>query len=350
MMKCIKEKNFINFQMEGIEKVYRLDINTGIFYGLNGKPVKTCPKNSEMLRASKQYFDKKNILKILFDVFSSPNTAYYMLYANEMQIADKLDSLNIFCLDKNTRNYNYINENIDFLVRYVKVKDTDAFYTSDFKEWLQFEELKLKYGNAIEGLTFTMFSCLTTDIQDLTTKELSVCTYYLIKGKFWEYHEEDLDNLYEYILMCRKMNKVPEKTSNFMREYCETKKTYLLFKTEFDNKQIIENYTKQSKAWEFEDGEFIIKIPQSGKDLIDEGKNMHHCVGGYIDSIVNGSTYICFVRKKENPDKGYITCQVRPYSGEIGQYYLSNDRYISKEQDIEFKNKFQEYLYSVWKQ
>ena len=122
---------------------------------------------------------------------------------------------------------------------------------------------------------------------------------------------------------------------------------YYLRKTEFDNKKIVENYAKQSKAWEFSFGDYAVVIPTTGQDIVTEGEKMHHCVGSYVDKVVNNTDYICFVRHKDNLDKPYITCEVRT-DGRIGQYFLAYDRYISTEEDKEFKKLFAEHLARVW--
>jgi hypothetical protein len=54
-----------------------------------------------------------------------------------------------------------------------------------------------------------------------------------------------------------------------------------------------------------------------------------------------------FVRNKENLTIPYITAQVK-LDGEIGQYYLAYDRYISSVEDQEFKDAFQEHLKTNW--
>jgi hypothetical protein len=74
---------------------------------------------------------------------------------------------------------------------------------------------------------------------------------------------------------------------------------------------------------------------------------MHHCVGSYVNRVLNGDTYICFVRHKDTPDECYITCQVNT-DGTIGQYFLAYDRYISTDRDKAFYNAFQAHLKSVW--
>ena len=36
---------------------------------------------------------------------------------------------------------------------------------------------------------------------------------------------------------------------------------------------------------------------------------MHHCVGGYVNNVVDGKTIILFIRKEEEPDKPYYTLE-----------------------------------------
>jgi hypothetical protein len=163
----------------------------------------------------------------------------------------------------------------------------------------------------------------------------------------WEYHNGYIGTLIQYIEWCRLMEQKPQKVNNFMREYCETKKTYELRKKEFDDKKMALSYTKHSKAWEFEFGDFAVFIPTCGQDIVDEGRNMHHCVGSYVDRVVSGSTYICFIRRKDTPNECYITCQVYT-DGSIGQYFLAYDRYIRTNEDRDFKTAFQNHLREVW--
>ena len=132
-----------------------------------------------------------------------------------------------------------------------------------------------------------------------------------------------------------------------MREYIETRKEWEIRKLEIDMAKIAENYAKHSKAWEFEYGKYKIVVPTCPEDIILEGRNMSHCVGGYVSNVLNNDTYIVFVRPIDNPEKCYITCQVHT-SGRIGQYFLSHDRYISSDEDKEFYNAYAEHLKKVW--
>ena len=67
--------------------------------------------------------------------------------------------------------------------------------------------------------------------------------------------------------------------------------------------------------------ELQIVCPQRANDLVDEGKALHHCVGGYIDNVAEGRCLIVFVRRVEEPKKPYVTVEVR--DGKIAQIPVS---------------------------
>lgn len=58
------------------------------------------------------------------------------------------------------------------------------------------------------------------------------------------------------------------------------------------------------------DDEHIVIVPQSIKDLQEEGNQQHNCVGHYYNnSIIDGVNKIYFIRKKDNPNVSFITCR-----------------------------------------
>lgn len=343
-----KERNLIVISLDGTSGDYRLDINTGVFYGIKGNPVKTCPRRSEIRSLFPCYRSDggNNLAYVLHSMFdNNGNTAAYANYVEAMQAADKVDAIGVGLLCLRKECYIYLGNHIKDLAAYVKEHDT--FTYRDFKAWCEFEKAKKKLGSIADLLTAEMFSAIMSERADLTIEEIGVCAYYLGRGKYWEYHNGVVRNLIHYIEMCRLMEQAPQKVNNFMREYCETKKTYELRKTEFDSKRMALNYSKHSKAWEFEYGDYRVIIPTTAQDIVTEGQRMHHCVGSYVSRVLENDCYICFIRHKDTPDIPYITCQVYN-NGEIGQYFLAYDHYISSERDKAFKSAFEQYLAEVW--
>lgn len=63
-------------------------------------------------------------------------------------------------------------------------------------------------------------------------------------------------------------------------------------------------------AMEFSDEDFIVRLPQSTKEIVEEGNKMHHCVGSYVDDVMNGNTIIMLLRKRTNPEANYVTIEL----------------------------------------
>ena len=53
----------------------------------------------------------------------------------------------------------------------------------------------------------------------------------------------------------------------------------------------------------------VLVVPQSGDEIRKEGEALHHCVGGYVESVAKGETNIFFVRKADHPEKSYFTME-----------------------------------------
>ncbi len=63
-------------------------------------------------------------------------------------------------------------------------------------------------------------------------------------------------------------------------------------------------------AYKSEDLGLQIVIPQEYMDIVNEGKVLHHCVGGYADRHANGALNILFIRKINELDTPYYTVEV----------------------------------------
>ena len=345
-----KEKNLIIISLSDSNGDYSLDINTGLFYGLKGSPIKTVPRKREVERLFPCWNDHSSNLVHLVGLMlnNTAGTTEFPRWVDALQGADKLDALGVKGLGLGDESYAYIGNNLKAFNKWRADHEGERFDLYTFKCWNEFEKLRAAVGNIGDEFTAEMYSELTAfGRKSFSADELRVCAYYLTKGKVWEYHSHHCGQLQNYIDYCRKMGKIPQKTNNFMREYVETKKDYELYKTKFDTELMRKSYAKHSAAWEFEYGDYKVVIPTTPKDIIDEGRNMCHCVGGYVDRVVDGREYICFIRHKDTPDKCYITCEVYD-DGRIGQYFLAHDRYISTVEDKEFRIAFANHLAKVW--
>lgn len=74
-------------------------------------------------------------------------------------------------------------------------------------------------------------------------------------------------------------------------------------------------YKKLREKYEFEMNGLRIVIPVSGQEIIDEGKTLQHCVGGYASRHIEGKTTILFLRRSRKLGTSYMTIEM---DGEFG--------------------------------
>jgi predicted RNA-binding Zn-ribbon protein involved in translation (DUF1610 family) len=76
---------------------------------------------------------------------------------------------------------------------------------------------------------------------------------------------------------------------------------------------------------EFDGDGYILRVCTSPEELTEEGKQLHHCVGGYVDRVVEGSCLIFFLRTQQEPDTPLYTIEVNPKTMKIVQMRGKNN-------------------------
>ena len=89
------------------------------------------------------------------------------------------------------------------------------------------------------------------------------------------------------------------------------------------NTEKFDNSIEANKHLEWEQDNYLIRMPTSAEDIRDEADQMHHCVATYIPQIEAGEKIVMFMRDKENPDKSLVTVEV--IDGAITQAYAQRD-------------------------
>lgn len=79
--------------------------------------------------------------------------------------------------------------------------------------------------------------------------------------------------------------------------------------TQEAQRALAENLAKR-QGLEFAFGALMIRQPESVQEIIDEGKALHHCVGGYAERHASGKLHIMFIRKADKPDVPFYTVEV----------------------------------------
>ncbi len=75
------------------------------------------------------------------------------------------------------------------------------------------------------------------------------------------------------------------------------------------SKREFESLARKWAGLEWSDGECCIRLPRSNGDLIAEGRTLHHCVGGYGVTHLQGKL-VLFVRHARRPERSWYTLNI----------------------------------------
>ena len=94
---------------------------------------------------------------------------------------------------------------------------------------------------------------------------------------------------------------------------------------------IKKHYRGIRNRYYYENDEYIIRPARSAAEIVDEGRILHHCVGGdtYLDRHNTGKSYILFLRPKGGQDTPYITIEIK--DDVIQQWYGAYDKKPDKD-------------------
>lgn len=121
--------------------------------------------------------------------------------------------------------------------------------------------------------------------------------------------------------------KVHDKITPIFNRYQETKSIKELAGKQ---REYVKEHYKNAKAYEANNKDFSIIACKKLVELIIEGRELHHCVGSYVDSVSKGREYILFLRRNKEMNKPFYTIDVTP-NGEIRQIHGDYNCNISDE-------------------
>lgn len=120
--------------------------------------------------------------------------------------------------------------------------------------------------------------------------------------------------------------------NSLKKEHDKANFAYKVVQNEIKKKKFVEN-SNINKKYEFENKLFKVIVPTEPEEVVREGQLQSHCVASYVTRIENGDTCICFIRKKEDIDKPFFTCEI--YQEELYQVKGFSNRYPDKKKDID---------------
>lgn len=139
----------------------------------------------------------------------------------------------------------------------------------------------------------------------------------------------------DYLTMVKEMyGKVKEKYPKHLKtEHDKVVLKYNLWKKYKKDFEVF-NITEEQRALEYKGRTFSIVIPETSVDIIDEAVNQCNCVASYIDNIVQGNTFVCFMRENSDLSNSYITIEIKHGKDIVQVKGFANRNPIKDEMDF----------------
>jgi hypothetical protein len=156
-----------------------------------------------------------------------------------------------------------------------------------------------------------------------------------------------VDLLSDYLNMCDFVGVEPDKFPSDLKKIHDDMIGHMRAKQEEANTKLLYNIGVSCERYVIPDEteldnigipklfkEYTVVFPKTYNDFIDEGNQQHNCVGSYPKKVLNGDCIVFFIRPKNNPSSSFITAEYK--RGELGQCFLSNNRFVSDENILKF--------------
>ena len=91
-----------------------------------------------------------------------------------------------------------------------------------------------------------------------------------------------------------------------------------------------ETFAEQAKVnafFEYKYKDLIAIVPKTPEDIVEEATRQRNCLRSYVERVKVGNTVVVFIRKKDEPEKAYVTAEI--FDGRLTQlkgYCNSNPR------------------------
>lgn len=94
---------------------------------------------------------------------------------------------------------------------------------------------------------------------------------------------------------------------------------------------------RRAKKYEWKCGDCVFVFPLSAHEIVEEGKALGHCVGGYAGRHMDGKTTIVFLRRAKEPETSWYTIEID--GARVRQAYGAHNR-IKPQNDPEAARAF----------
>ena len=232
-------------------------------------------------------------------------------------------------------------QNLDLEYRVDLIDMCNFKLTKDYLEWCREHEEPVCLRTIDEHRQEKLEESIPKELKSyyvmmqihIATKDIDKETLFkLLKIiKYTVYHlraEEAVNDIEDLECLTNELTDENKKLLNINRTVSQNYR--IIMQQEFIGNKAFENTLKKLNFMNgkcFDD--YIVVVPQNVIDLVDEGIQQNNCVGYYYnDNIENGDYCIFFLRKKDKPEKSYITCRYSVNNKEVVEARYKNNRDI----------------------
>ena len=285
----------------------------------------------------KLYIDHPNIEYLIKSgyrelIISKSDTPFYYSFRKKRCVDEAVD-----LSSNNLLKMLHLNRTEFFLLR-----GRERLYKDYIAHREKYPNMKPKEVLLVAKVYGSQFGLLDKHIKDTGLKPHRIARY-LIE------HQLRTTDYSDYLDQCRilKYNLADTAISmphNFNAMH-ERLSQIIVFEKNEAAQKMLETYYPDRQPFEFENEELFLRQPKTVYEIIEEGKVLHHCVGGYAERHAYRRTNIFFIRRKSDPGTPYYTIEVSNDYHIVQCRGFKNDAGHEKPDEIKaFEQEYQKYL------
>lgn len=261
----------------------------------------TIPPNSQNMFSSEEL----NELNKLIRKYTGINTDCYILAADSNYIRKSYWSTGAICrlLGKITSLYS-LNTTVEMIKSGMldKITDHNECEKSTFSNYFYHKNYITEFSSIVN---------MAKEIREFTDEKFDI---HISKVSDLQIIHDDLYPVYDYYMEMKRQTEYDKQMEKISDDWDKRKKSW--------------------RKWEYKDDIYSVIIPETPMELSKEGSALVHCVGGYINRVLKGSTNILFIRKNEALGKSLFTVEMSN-SGVIEQIHGYRNSNITDQNVIE---------------
>ena len=160
---------------------------------------------------------------------------------------------------------------------------------------------------------------------------------------------EALTLISDYLESCRLLEMKPRIDGDSLKREHDVAARLVRQKRNEIEAQKMTNGCKKLQEYNYENEKFIIRGVRDYDDLLNEAKQQHNCVASYSSRIASGHSLIFVMRRKESPNRSYVTIELSPDLLTVRQKFMAYNQPIRDKETTEFINEWQEHCKDVKK-